>query len=491
MGDQVRSAKGTSNHFFIIPLFTGIILFYAWLASAGTGGTSGVTTYYYSYLAEAFLNGNLHLPWQPDPHLLAMEDPYDPVARAELDKLDILTPVDFSLYEGKFYLYWGPVPALLLAPIQFFLHKQPVDDSFMAFAFGIGLFLVQSMLIFTIWDCCFNSLPKWILRLSILMSGLIWPVVLLRSYLDHARVYHAAITAGQFFLVSGLLMTFTVIARPTTSHWRLAFAGLLWALAIGSRHLLIVPIFLICVITTLWIIRAGGGFGRKAIRVAYLGLPLLAGIVSLSWYNWARFGSITETGFSYELAGVDLRNHSTEIFSSVNIIQNLYTYLFNAPAIKSVFPFVSMLPRSQIVDLPFYAGPKFYYTEPMTGLLYLFPFVVFAMIPLLRLVSDLFKRNSEIHSLESRGRELISWVSLSLIVSCFAAFVLVMFFFWSGLRYIGDFLPFLIILSVIGFWQGYQFSANSSLTKSLYILPGILLACISMIISTLLAISTT
>ncbi len=491
MGDQVTPAKRTQNHLFIIPFFMGIILFYAWLSSAGTGENSGVTTYYYSYLAEAFLDGNLYLAWRPDPHLLAMEDPYDPVARAELDKLDILTPVDFSLYEGNFYLYWGPVPGLLLAPVQFFLHKQPVDDSFMAFAFGIGLFFVQSMLILAIWDCCYDTLPKWILRLSILMSGLIWPVVLLRSYVDHARIYHAAITAGQFFLVSGLLMAFTAIARPTTSYWRLASAGLLWALAIGSRHLLIVPIFLICMITTLWIVRARGGFGAKAIRISYLGLPLLAGIVSLSWYNWARFGSITETGFSYQLAGVNLQKHTAEIFSSVNIIQNLYTYLFNAPAFKSMFPFVSMLPRSEIINLPFYAGPKFYYTEPMTGLLYLFPFAVFAIIPLIRLLSDLFKQNSGIHSLESREHELINWVSLNLIFSCFAAFVLVMFFFWSGLRYMGDILPFLIILSVIGFWQGYRFSANRSLTNTLYILSGILLACISMIMSILLAISTT
>jgi hypothetical protein len=156
-----------------------------------------------------------------------------------------------------------------------------------------------------------------------------------------------------------------------------------------------------------------------------------------------------------------------------------------------MFPFVSMLPRSEIINLPFYAGPKFYYTEPMTGLLYLFPFAVFAMIPLIRLLSDLFKRNSEIQTSKSKGHELTTWVSLNLIFSCFAAFVLVMFFFWSGLRYIGDFLPFLIILSVIGFWQGYRFSANRSLTNTLYILSGILLACISMLMGTLLAISTT
>ncbi len=490
MVNKVIPAKTTQNYLFIIPFFVGIIFFYAWLTSAGTGESNGVTSYYYSYLAEAFLDGNLHLAWQPDPHLLALDNPYDPVERDELDKLNILTPVDFSLYDGKFYLYWGPVPSLLLAPIQFFLRQNPVDDSFMAFAFGVGLFFVQSFLILTIWDCCYYTLPKWMLYLSTLLAGLIWPVVLLRSYNDHARIYHAAIAAGQFFLISGLLMVFSAIARPTISHWRLALAGLLWALAIGSRHLLIVPIFLLCIITTLWIARTGAGFVTKAIKISSLGLPLLLGGAALGWYNWARFGSIAETGFSYQLAGVNLQEHTAEMFSGVDIIQNLYVYLFNAPAFTSMFPFVSMHPVSEKITLPFYAGPKFYYTEPMTGLIYLFPFAVFALIPLARLLLDLFKPNSKIHSLESREDRLMTWLSLDLIFACFAAFWLIMLFFWSGMRYLGDFLPFLIVLSVIGFWQGYRFSEEKSSTNTFYIFSGILLACISIIMATLLAIST-
>lgn len=57
----ITPAKTTQNHLFIIPFFVVIILFYAWLSSAGTGEDTGVTSYYYSYLAEAFLDGNLHL----------------------------------------------------------------------------------------------------------------------------------------------------------------------------------------------------------------------------------------------------------------------------------------------------------------------------------------------------------------------------------------------------------------------------------------------
>jgi hypothetical protein len=126
----------------------------------------------------------------------------------------------------------------------------------------------------------------------------------------------------------------------------------------------------------------------------------------------------------------------------------------------------------------------------MTGLLYLFPFAVFAILPLIGLLSDLFKRNPEIHSLESGRYDLIGWMTLNLIVSCFASFLLILFFFWAGMRYLGDFLPLLTILSVMGFWQGCRLSAHKPLINTLYIYSGIILASISMVMGALLAIST-
>jgi hypothetical protein len=487
---KITKTKTTKNHLFIIPFFVGIILFYAWLSISGSGGNNGVTSFYYSYLADAFLHGNLYLTWQPDPKLLAMDNPYDPQARAELGKLDILAPVDFSLYEGKFYLYWGPVPGFLLAAVEFFLPQSPVDDSFLAFAFGIGIFFAQSMLILTIWEYYFHSLPRWMLHITIVLAGLNWPIALLRSYNDHARIYQAAIAAGQLFLISGLFMAFSAIAGPTKSHWKLASAGLLWALAIGSRHLLVVPIFFMFIITALWITREGMSSVSKTIGLASLSLPLVVGGAGLGWYNWARFGSITETGFSYALAGANLQKHSSELFSRLNIVQNLYNYLFNAPSFTTVFPFVSMLKGSKNINFPFYPGSDYYYAEPMTGLLYLFPFAIFAIIPLIGLLSVLYRRNPVTHVSESGERSLMSWITLNLTISCFTSFVLIMFFFWAGMRYLGDFLPLLTILSVVGFWQGYQLSAHKSLASTLYILSGIVLASISMIMGTLLAIST-
>jgi hypothetical protein len=491
MRHKSTTRQSIHNYLLMIPSLLGIVLFYAWLASAGSGDHPGTTTYYYASLAEAFRNGNLHLPIQPDPRLLALDNPYNLSARVELERTGVETPIDLSLYQGKFYLYWGAVPALILATMQLLSSQQPIGDFFLAFVFGVGILLAQSLLLIMIWDRYFRTLPKWTLHLSIFLAGLPWAAGLLRYEYDHARVYEAAIAAGQFFLISGLLMAFSALARPSISNWRLVSAGLFWALAIGSRHILVAPIGFMIILTAFWIIRRDADSTVKMIKFISLGLPLALGAIGLSWYNWARFGSITETGFSYALAGVDLQEHSTELFSGSYMIQNLYNYVINPPRFMSMFPFVSMLKGSKNLILPFYTSPKFYYAQPMTGLLFVFPFAVFAVVPLKILLLNLFKRNLAENLVEANNSRLLTWITLNLSGSFLIVFSLLTTFFWAGMRYMDDFLPGLVILSVLGFWQGYQVLAHKCLTKNLYILSGIILASASIFMSTLLAISTT
>ncbi len=433
------------------------------------------------------MNGNLHLGTVPPPDLLALENPYNLGARIELARSGVEIPVDLSLYEGKFYIYWGPVPALLLAVLQLF-SPQPVGDFFLAFAFGVGLFLAQSLLLFFLWSRYFFTLPKWTLHLSILISGLAWTAALLRHYADHARVYETAIVGGQFFLLSGFWMAFTAIDRLSISKERLASAGLLWALAIGSRHILAPPVCLMILLTALWILTTKKSLTEKTVNLLSLGFPFTLGCAALAWYNWARFGSVTETGFSYALAGVDLQLYSAEFFSGSYILQNVYNYLLHPPEFLSKFPFVAMLKGSEIPILPVYAVPQFYVAQPMTGVLYLFPFAVFTIVPLIRWISILFKRNSVENSSKENNHRILAWAALGLSSSFVVAFSLLIVFFWAAMRYMGDFLPAMTVLSALGFWQGYRLQNPSA--KALYVLLGIMLAGISLLVSTLLAIST-
>lgn len=481
--------ESSQNFPIVLPSLLVVLIFYLLLVSAGSGRQAGTTTYYYADLAEAFVNGNLHLSTAPDPSLLALENPYNLGARIELARTGIEIPVDLSLYDGKFYIYWGPAPALILAGFHLF-YRQPIGDLFLALAFGMGLFLAQSLLLFFLWKRYFFVLPLWTLHLAILLSGLSLPIVLLRHYDDHARVYEAAIAGGQFFLLSGVLMAFTAIDRPSISKVGLASAGLLWALAIGSRHILAPAICFMIILTALWLIRTNDGLTAKAMHLVSLGLPFAVGCAALAWYNWARFGAVTETGFSYALAGVDLEIHASEFFSETYIIQNLYNYLLHPPEYLDMFPFVAMLKGSENSVLPFYVVPQFYYAQPITGVLYLFPFAIFAVMLLTRWMPKLLSRSSAANSSEDNEHQILTWIALSLSSSFFVAFCLLMVFFWAAMRYLGDFLPVLTVLSALGFWQGYRSQSQNTSVKNRYALIGIILASVSLLINTLLAIST-
>ena len=489
MKHKAKPKGVVQNYLAVIPALLVLILFYVWLASTTSGSHTGTTTYYYAYLSEGFIHGNLYLPIQPDPALLAIDNPYDLSARIRLEESGSVTPVDFSLYGGHFYLYWGPVPALILTVFKLF-SQQPIGDFFLAFVFGVGLLLAQSSLLLALWNYNFHTLPTWFLYFVIFLVGLIWPSGLLRHDSDHARIYEAAIIGGQFFLISGLWMAFTALTKPSISYGRLLLSGVLWALAIGSRHLLLAPICFMTLPTALWILRSNIGSAAKFGRLLSLGLPLTLGGIALGWYNWARFGSVTETGFMYALAGVDLQKHSTELFSLSPIIQNLYNYLLNPPGFVSTFPFLSMIKGAKNLILPFSTGPDFYYAQPITGLFYVFPFAVFAVVPLILVVSNRIKE-VQVRGLIERSRYgLLVWLIFSLSSSLLIVFLLLMFFFWAGMRYSGDFVPLLTTLSALGFWQGYLSQSHKPVTKKIYVIVGIALASVSIVTSVLLAIST-
>jgi len=462
---SLKSSKHGLKFLFVFPSILVVILYYVWFVSMD-GSDHGTTTHYFTRLADAFIDGRLYLN--------------------DIGK-DI--PIDLSFYNGKFYMYWGPVPALVLVPIQYF-SNAPIGDFFLAFLFGIGLFITQSFLILVVWDRYFDAVPKWSIHLSILLVGLITPAITLRHHFDHARVYEAAIVGGQLFLIGGSFLTFSAITRSNVSNSRLVFAGLSWVLAVGTRHILAVPIGIMVMLTVFWLLRARMPLNNKIATVISFGLPLVLGAVALGWYNWARFGSIVETGFSYALASVDLKAHANEIFSSSYIFQNLFNYLLNPPGIMSKFPYIFIIDGNKNPILSFYSVPEFYQAEPTTGMLYMFPFAVFSIISLLSPFINIFKRNSVKTINPSDDASFLAWIELNLGVSFVITFGLFTLFFWISIRYLGDFIPSLITLSILGFWRGYELLSHKPLAQNMYVFIGLILAGSSILTSSLMAIST-
>jgi hypothetical protein len=88
-------------------LLAAIELTYVFIITAGTFTTWPTWNANYNQLAEGFRAGHLHVISEPSPALLARPNPFD-WSNFNLWYLDA------SLYKRHYYLYWGPVPALLV-----------------------------------------------------------------------------------------------------------------------------------------------------------------------------------------------------------------------------------------------------------------------------------------------------------------------------------------------------------------------------------------
>ena len=440
---------------------------------------------YYNQLAIAFQHGSLALEIKPSPALLALHDPYDPNSR---HSNGIAYPIDFSLYKGNYYLYFGPVPALFLWIIKF-LGISTIGDHYLVFMFVAGMLLFQSLLILKLWERFFQNISVWMLSLCILFCGLISPVLWI---LTEARVYEAASTGGQFFFLAGLYFAVTALDRKSISIGQSLIAGISWALAIGSRLTQIVPIGFMVFMVSIWIFRtySQAKTFRKAISpLIALCLPLIVGLATLGWYNWARFDSVFETGLYYQLAGPYLQNYSHVLFSPLYLLPNLYNYLVMRPKISMTFPFMQSASGNGAIKFSFMRLPPIYHEGELTGILFSTPFALFAAIPLL--FFPLRKKGTidQVGSDYDHGACLFNWLIISLLGSFLFGFAPIVIFFFVETRYIADFMPSLVLLSIMGFFQGYSLLTYKPVITKIYSAVGIILIVISTIISILLALS--
>ena len=448
---------------------------YVWLAGLGSNAAFAAHTSYYDQLASAFLHGHLYFDAKPDPALLALQDPYDPGQRS-----GVSFPLDVSLYRGKYYLYFGPVPSLLLL-IARPLVQGPVEDGQLVLPLSLGLFVVQALLITRLWKRFFPSISPGLVAAALLFAGLAAPF----SYiLGKADVYSAAIVAGQFFLIAGLYFLVDALGSERLHIWRFALVGLLWAAALGSRITLILPVGLMTLVILIAELGRNREAGLSSAAIPAIGALLLLlglGTGSLAWYDWARFGSPTETGITYQLAGPNLEANRANFFSRAYVPQNLYNYLINPPTWTAGFPFLHSATGASKTVLRRLALPDFYHASRITGVLYTAPFLILGLVPA---IEALRRRTNAPPSSTFR------WLLLVLYVCFASSLVFFLVFFWAAERYLLDFLPCLVLLSAIGSWQLAQGLEPKRLGRQLYFLAVIALIVISIAVGNLLVLGT-
>ena len=359
------------SYWVAVPLCLFVVLVYVWLVSSGTWTAWTSPTRYYADLARGFQQGHLYLPIKVNPALLTSPDPYAPLPSGATQ-----APIDYTYYKGRYYLPWGAVPALIVWAWRGIFHVW-LGDLQLTFGFISGLLVAQALIVLLLWQTPFRMLPKWLLWLAVPVIGLAGPApFMLNNYLG-ARIYEASVAGGQFFLIAGLLMALIALEHYSR-EWALGVASACWALAIGTRPDLILPIAVLVLMISYWLLRSGGLSPKAARGLALLYLPLAMGGGLIARYNWARFGSVTETGYYYQLTGANLHKHWAEQFSAAYHRPNLYAYFINPLQRALSFPYVI----AASAPGPRASQPVFYFSQIITGVLWLAPFTAFALAPL-------------------------------------------------------------------------------------------------------------
>ncbi|MCX6934392.1 MAG: hypothetical protein NTZ29_17185, partial [Verrucomicrobia bacterium] len=318
--------------------------------------------HHYAHLVDGYLAGHTHLSRAPAPELLALADPYDPKTNADYRAWDA------SLYQGKFYLYFGPAPALLTMLPWKLLTGHMLPQWAAAAWLSIAGFGVLSLLLAGIRRQWFPATTPAQLGCAVLLAGHIcWlPVILRRPAFWELPI----ITAVALFW-SALYCLWRFRPDRPSALWALAGGTALALMPAARPTYAIAAIFLIAFWA--WPLLRPRLDGPRLRVLAALFAPPVAAAVSLVAYNVLRFGRPLEFGQGYQLWGADFRG--IDLFSAGNVLTNVWFYLCALPDLSPYFPFLRTVNQGALPAG--YLG-----TEELPGLLFTMPALLLGAVAL-------------------------------------------------------------------------------------------------------------
>ncbi len=185
-------------------------------------------------IMQMILDGRSYLDQSVPSALLEMQDPYDPVARRlnpRLTPKDHWQLLDASYYRGRLFLYWGPVPALVLFLPYHLLTGEYLSEQMAGTLFGCIAFVFLTLLFYALCEFAgFQRLKEEMGGEVILFLGsaIGLPFVVSRS--DNCEVQ---VLAGVSFI---LLSWYSLIQFLKAENKRWLFvSGVAFGLAVGAR----------------------------------------------------------------------------------------------------------------------------------------------------------------------------------------------------------------------------------------------------------------
>ena len=396
-----------------------VVGIYAYAAHSGflTSSSLRADRNYYNLLVQGFRAGQLSLKKEVPAGFAAAADPYDPTAYTHYMVLDT------SYYQGKFYLYFGVVPAIVMfwPFVALTGHYLPQKDASIVFC-AVG-FLASVGLLRALWRRYFAEVRVVVVAAGALALGL---ATLTPFLLARCEPTEVAISCGYALTMLALAAIWKALHESRKRSAWLAAASLAYGLAVGARpSLLFGAVILLVPVAQAW-------RERRTVLAPLLAavLPIAVVGVGLMTYNFLRFDSPLEFGWRYMLSGV--RQDTAQRFDLRYLWFNFRVYFLEPARWCAQFPFVRDISLPPVpagvigIDAPF-------------GVLTNIPLVWLALIVPLAWRGRAGESCSVLRGFVTAVALLFGVCTVTLLLFCAAEN-----------RYEVDFVPALVLLAVIG-----------------------------------------
>lgn len=316
---------------------------------------------HYKDLANALLEGRLYICENTDEILSSLSNPYDRILR---DASGAKALWDYAYYNGKYYIYFGIIPALIFYLPYQLITSTPMSD-FAVHIILVTLMVIEGFLLVKLF------IDKYYVKLSYISYLLISIVFAIQSgtifMIKRASVYTVAYGTGFILAIGGLIFWLSATSKEKPSSFKTAMGSFLLALSVGSR-----PQFVFLSLLAFPLYWKYFEKWKQNLKLICAGIiPYVPVACFLMLYNYLRFGSITDFGANYQITPHDMTHMGTHI-SRIGI--GIWYYLFNLPTIRPEFPY---LLGQRISTL--YQG-ELYNETGIGGIFMLVPFCTIALI---------------------------------------------------------------------------------------------------------------
>ncbi len=358
---------------------------------------------YYAELARSFVHGKLYLlgPYHKD--LNNYSNPYG--HQAYVDKVIIQ---DAALFEGKYYIYNGPLPALVYIVGRALLGFYPSDFTvalFLSLCF-LSIYSIFSIFVIKSREFLGNTKRQKILSLGILLNIFYFNPISLPYTFLFMNMHGISRSLGLSLIFFPLIFLMYFKSEKSISNLKAFNLSLISSLSILCKfHFLIyVLIFNFLILLTLKNINSFKNLTRflkdigrreRLISVISIYSPLLLVLLISSVYNYLRFGSFFDFGFRYQTNGLDLYNNPDQLFPAFDLkiyvaifIEKFRAYFLAFPSYSEISHF--FYPLNETFFKPF---DRYYMDSGTLGILCCLPITlcIFYHFFNLRLNSNLFQ----------------------------------------------------------------------------------------------------